>query len=165
VVQRQAIVHAIDVGMCYTTLSRCWGLKQSLVLKKSTSSRLQRGFPVEELPKTFREAVQLTQQLGVHYIWIDALCIFQDSGEDWRMEAATMSEVYSNSFLNIAASTAKDNDTGLFSAQHALSPMPFRTEVDLRLVRRSQEGESAFKGSYIVCDQQIFHEFLRIAPL
>ncbi|KAI4644200.1 hypothetical protein J4E93_006100 [Alternaria ventricosa] len=47
-------------------------------------------------------------------LWINSFCIFQDSKEDWAQEAGLMSQVYRNSFLNIAASIAVDSDAGFF---------------------------------------------------
>ncbi len=165
VVQRQDVCCDQKADIRYMTLSHCWGLKRSLVLEKSTSSALQNGIPVKELPKTFREVVQLTQQLGIYYIWIDALCIFQDWDEDWRIEAATMSEVYSNSFLNIAASTAEDDQGGIFSLRDTFPLTPFKTEVDLHMNDCDSEEQSAFKGSYILCVPDVFEHLTSAAPL
>lgn len=36
--------------------------------------------------------------LSVRYVWIDALCIMQDSKEDWETEALTMCKVYSTPY-------------------------------------------------------------------
>lgn len=56
----------------------------------------------------------MTRQLDVRYIWIDSLCIIQDSTTDWEKEAARMEQVYGNSWCNIAAVNAKDGSEGLF---------------------------------------------------
>ena len=45
------------------------------------------------LPKTIRDAIQLTQALGVRYLWVDALCILQECGTDpgdFKTEAPRM---------------------------------------------------------------------------
>ena len=34
----------------------------------------------EELPRTFRDAVDISRRLGAQYLWIDSLCIIQDDG-------------------------------------------------------------------------------------
>jgi len=60
------------------------------------------------------DAIQVTQTLGIDYIWIDSLCIIQDSPDDWFSESASMSNVYGNSYLNIAATSAADGSHGLF---------------------------------------------------
>ena len=62
-------------GIIYSCLSHCWGV-DGLNIKLTQSNRLDlcRGIPCDTLPKTFREAVQVCIQLGVEYLWIDALC-------------------------------------------------------------------------------------------
>ncbi|RFU28921.1 hypothetical protein B7463_g7420, partial [Scytalidium lignicola] len=68
----------------------------------------------ETLPKTFQEAIYVTRSFGIRCLWIDSLCIIQDSSEDWQRESVTMSDVYSGSLLNIAATSAEDSKQGLF---------------------------------------------------
>ncbi|KAK5657413.1 hypothetical protein OQA88_2983 [Cercophora sp. LCS_1] len=66
------------------------------------------------LPKTFRDAVSVTLSLGLEYLWIDSLCIIQDSQEDWAQEAARMADIYSQTYVNLAATDATDSTGGLF---------------------------------------------------
>ena len=108
---------ALRPGMPYVTLSHCWGKgppEKKLRLIKSTERLLRNGLPVSRLPRLFRDAVEIAGRLGVHYLWIDRLCIVQDSDEDWHSEAATMQTVYRNGFLNIAALGASDDRDGCF---------------------------------------------------
>lgn len=39
---------------------------------------------MDELPKTFQDAIVITRRLGARYLWIDSLYIIQDSVEDWK---------------------------------------------------------------------------------
>ena len=55
--------------------------------------------------------------LGLRFIWIDAICIVQDDPEDWARESSKMVDVYSRSFLTIAAASAKDSNSGCFILQ------------------------------------------------
>jgi hypothetical protein len=57
----------------------------------------------------------MTRQLGIRYIWIDALCIVQDDKSDWAKEVAHMHSVYASSFLTIQASEAKAPSKGCFA--------------------------------------------------
>ncbi|KAF2621816.1 hypothetical protein BU25DRAFT_326467, partial [Macroventuria anomochaeta] len=66
------------------------------------------------LPKSLVEALSVTVRLGYEYVWIDSLCIIQDSQGDWIKEAATMGLVYRHSVCTIAAAGAKDGDAGCF---------------------------------------------------
>jgi Heterokaryon incompatibility protein (HET) len=66
------------------------------------------------LPKTFQDALEVTRYFGVRYLWIDSLCILQDSQDDWRRESALTGQIYQDSYCNIAAMTAQDPTEGLF---------------------------------------------------
>lgn len=72
--------------------------------KSSYTTFVEHGIPVELFRRTLRDAMDITRRLGYRYIWIDSLCIIQDSSEDWAVEALTMKDVYGNTSCNIAAS-------------------------------------------------------------
>jgi Heterokaryon incompatibility protein (HET) len=73
------------------------------------------NLPYGHLPRTFREAITVTRTLGLDYLWIDSLCIIQNSIEDWANEAAHMAEVYENAFVTISADAAMDSQTGFLN--------------------------------------------------
>ncbi|KAF2842612.1 hypothetical protein M501DRAFT_922980, partial [Patellaria atrata CBS 101060] len=43
----------------YITVSHCWGGKQILRLLRSNIGSFKRGIPLTQLPKTFRDAVEI----------------------------------------------------------------------------------------------------------
>lgn len=99
----------------YTTLSHCWGPDGCpRQLKISNRNEYLLSIDLASLPRTFFESVVCTAALGLDYIWIDALCIIQDSEEDWSTEGLNMSSIYSGSFLNLIATAAMDSNGGLF---------------------------------------------------
>jgi hypothetical protein len=98
----------------YSTLSHRWGDESFLKLTEQNHDSFLKVIPNEELPKTFRDAVHISQRLGLDYLWIDSLCILQGDIEDWRREAALMSSVYGGSSINIAASSAVNVHEGCF---------------------------------------------------
>ena len=61
---------------------------------------------------TFQDAVKVTRELGKRYLWIDSLCIIQDSEEDWKKESRKMENVFENAYCTIAAASAKDSNEG-----------------------------------------------------
>lgn len=73
------------------------------------------------LSETFQDAITLTRQLRVQYIWIDSLCIVQDDRYDWETESATMAAVFQNAYLTIAASLAADSSGGCFSIRETIT--------------------------------------------
>ena len=98
----------------YATMSHCWGSHMPLMLLSSNIAELQKRIPISQLSKSFQDAFLITQRLGLNYIWIDSLCIVQDIVADWERESQSMSEVYSNSYCNIAAAHAVDGTYGCF---------------------------------------------------
>jgi hypothetical protein len=103
----------------YVALSHCWGQlpeeKQRIfcTTTENIDRRLQ-GFSVSELPKTFQDAVTITREIGIPYLWIDSLCIIQyeDSLEDWHRESGRMESVFSQAYCTIAATAAADSNAG-----------------------------------------------------
>lgn len=113
--QMVRLVETRDREGTYITLSHCWGGHQPLTTTKSTKRDRLDGIEWASLPKTFQDAVTITRRLQVQYIWIDSLCIIQDDGDDWEVEAANMGAIYEASLLTISASTASNPDHGIFS--------------------------------------------------
>lgn len=74
----------------YLALSHCWG--NDTVPKTTTENLSERqiGIPFSSLSKTFQEAIQITRAFGIRYIWIDSLCILQDSIADWEYGNETL---------------------------------------------------------------------------
>jgi hypothetical protein len=93
-------------------------------LLKENSDELKAGILTDHLPQTFSDAVEVTRKFNIHYLWIDSLCIMQDSIDDWNKEALQMSQVYQHAICNIAATGAVDSTKGLFCDKnlHLLRP-------------------------------------------
>jgi len=98
----------------YIALSHCWGGQVPLTTTSDTLSERKRCISLAALPRTFRDAVMISRQLGIRYLWIDSLCILQDSKTDWEKESAVMGDVYGQSYLTIAARGAANAETGCF---------------------------------------------------
>lgn len=98
----------------YATLSHSWGNHVPLKTTRATKSSFEKSIPEDLLPQTFKDAVSIARGLGIHYLWIDSLCIVQDDPDDWQAEALEMQNIYSGSTINIAASDAVDSIGGCF---------------------------------------------------
>ncbi|CAO2653901.1 Nn.00g106340.m01.CDS01 [Neocucurbitaria sp. VM-36] len=101
----------------YATLSHCWGRKQIFRLTSESERSLIDGVLLSQLPKTFVDAIVTTRAIGLKYLWIDSLCIIQDSAEDWKAESSRMGDIYRNCYINLAATAASDGDGGLFQSR------------------------------------------------
>lgn len=81
----------------YAVLSYCWGGPQEITLTKSQVRLSQLSFSTATLPQTFQDAVLVCRELGLKYLWVDALCIVQDDSEDKAIEIGKMASIYQNS--------------------------------------------------------------------
>jgi hypothetical protein len=75
---------------------------------KANWKKLASSIAFESLSPLFQDAVIIVRQLGLRYIWIDSLCIIQDSVRDWETESAKMGDIYENSYVTIAATSSGD---------------------------------------------------------
>ncbi|KAJ4855881.1 heterokaryon incompatibility protein (HET) domain-containing protein [Trichoderma breve] len=122
----------------FCALSYCWGPEgtQTLMTTRDTIKDHRKGIQFSSLPKTFQDAVIITRELDIRYLWIDSLCIIQGDESDWKRESDTMAEIYQNAFLVIAASGAASPKEGCFSTE---SRCPTAVEVPYY----SAEGQAA----------------------
>ncbi|KAK7417784.1 hypothetical protein QQZ08_011480 [Neonectria magnoliae] len=98
----------------YTILSYCWGTSPDVLKSRTVPSNLSlrlSGFSLRSLPQTLQDSVTLTRRLGISYIWIDALCIVQDSDE-WVTESLRMMQYYENAYLTIIPVACSSADQG-----------------------------------------------------
>lgn len=104
----------------FAALSYCWGKPQpgeseSLLTKKANLDDHLVAISRGSLPQTLQDAIMVAEKLDIPYIWIDALCIVQDDGEDWVREAAKMTGIYLGSVLTIAVSSSASGSEGSFN--------------------------------------------------
>lgn len=150
----------------YTTLSHCWGSGPIFKLLQSNLDDLRHDIPIKRLPQVFQDAMYVSTEIGICYIWIDSLCIIQDSkdGEDWTREARRMGDVYKYGEFNIAATGYEDGSSGLFSERKAL--LRIYPLVSLKCVVRGMDGSKrSFDGIYVGFDSHEFDDQITQGPL
>jgi hypothetical protein len=96
----------------YVALGYCWGPTQLLSTQIDNLGEMEKSIPVEILLQTIRDAFLVARKLDIQYIWIDALCIIQDSNEDWHSKARRIGAIYTNSYFTIAATASKHSGEG-----------------------------------------------------
>jgi hypothetical protein len=116
-----------EVGT-YACLSYVWGQNQPFLTTTGTFEKRQNGFKLDLLPRTIRDAVIFTRGLGLKFLWVDSICIIQDSIQDWTSEAAKMCSVYSKAAVTFAAMDSPDSNSGLFVG----GPNRYTVKVDLQ---------------------------------
>ncbi|RYP00705.1 hypothetical protein DL766_007768 [Monosporascus sp. MC13-8B] len=111
----------------YSTLSYCWGNEGFLRLTAENYDSFLTKIPTEELPKTFRDAIHITRELG---------------------------SVYGGSFINIAAASAVNVHQGCFlKPPHLVDGLRASITVNgskfVREIRRRDSYAMATMESYL----------------
>ncbi|RSL45928.1 hypothetical protein CEP53_010561 [Fusarium sp. AF-6] len=113
------------------------------------------GFAPSDLPQTFQEASSVARRLGVRYIWIDALCIFQDKDDlsDWHKEASIMHKVYAQSLCNIVAAETPDSSHSMFASRDPATMLPAFTEHAFHWSTIAHRGRADVTRKYLFMDK------------
>lgn len=115
----------------WVALTYCWGNVPFLQTTSQNIKALKREIVFSSLPKTFQDAVVITRQLGIRYLWIDALCIQQNSDLDWQTESANMPAIYANAYVTIAAVGAQNSHQGMLNPRGWAAEQPDSYTVQL----------------------------------
>ena len=100
-------------GPPYTALSYRWGDPSlSSMTTKANVVASMKGLKFEDLPLTLQHAIEITREIKVAYIWIDALCIVQDDEASKEREVSTMDLIYSMAICLISASASPNTRAG-----------------------------------------------------
>ncbi|KAK4198860.1 heterokaryon incompatibility protein-domain-containing protein [Triangularia verruculosa] len=106
---------AVGESAPYLCLGHCWvGTGRACMTTTRTLESNRQGIAWDNLPATFRHAIDVTRRLGFEYLWIDSICIIQDSESDWRHQSAEMINIYENSYLTLCATASVDDDGGFY---------------------------------------------------
>ncbi|KAI1389007.1 HET-domain-containing protein [Hypoxylon trugodes] len=122
----------------YTTLSYCWGPEEDSLLqfkteRKSLQQRLS-GFEIHEVSPIVRDAIRVTQALGIRYLWVDALCIIQDDRQDWARESTRMSHVYRNATVTICTPASTSCQQGFLARNWIATRLRFQSQINKAVV-------------------------------
>ncbi|KAK3345967.1 heterokaryon incompatibility protein-domain-containing protein [Lasiosphaeria hispida] len=98
----------------YIALSHCWGGDIPCKLTTTNYPTMRETISESTLPKNFFHAIDITRRLGVPYLWIDSLCILQDSPSDWADESPTMGQVFASAHCVVAATASENSSGGCF---------------------------------------------------
>ncbi|KAF2430722.1 HET-domain-containing protein [Tothia fuscella] len=131
----------------YATLSYCWGDQGNMRTTMNSLSVLRQDITPSALPQVILDAIFVTWELGLRYLWMDSLCIIQDSPEDWKVECQRMADYYGNSYVTISVLDSPDVNRGFLQVKrHKVeSPMSNNRGKCLRLA--PPEGSEVFKNS------------------
>ncbi|KAH7092292.1 heterokaryon incompatibility protein-domain-containing protein [Paraphoma chrysanthemicola] len=106
----------------YAALSYCWGYSQPVVTTHENLSQYLLAIQFDSLPQTLQDAVKTTKAIGLSYLWIDALCIIQDSELDKQREIANMAKIYQNASCTLVAACTTSSAEGFLEVRDGTPP-------------------------------------------
>ncbi|KAI4162000.1 MAG: hypothetical protein LQ342_004312 [Letrouitia transgressa] len=110
-------------GKPYVALSYVWGQVPTLLATKENQDALSRPGGLSRatrknpIAKTILEAIILTRNVDLHYIWVDSLCIVQDDDAEKTRLINEMAVVYLAAHFTIIAATGNSGESGLPGVQ------------------------------------------------
>ncbi|KIJ39461.1 hypothetical protein M422DRAFT_143567, partial [Sphaerobolus stellatus SS14] len=105
----------------YAALSYVWGEEQPYSTKTDNIDSYIRGIDAPLIPQTIKDAITTTHVFGIRYLWVDSLCILQDSREDIAREIAQMRDIFERAYLTIIAASAQKVSEGFLQDRPVLT--------------------------------------------
>ncbi|KAI1210567.1 HET-domain-containing protein [Annulohypoxylon truncatum] len=123
----------------YFALSYVWGDEKDpfqALLGQLEVMKVPGYLEEQTLPRTIVDAMVLTKEMGVDYLWVDRLCVIQDSDADKAVQIPQMDLVYSRAALTIVAAggTALDGLAGINGTSRSINQKIARVAQDLSLM-------------------------------
>ncbi|CAD6444537.1 09dc9103-2e4f-4484-b6d9-2a34349ee3c5 [Sclerotinia trifoliorum] len=113
------------------------------------------------VPRTIQDAMRFSQQLGIKYLWVDALCIIQDSDSDKAIQIGTMGSIYAHSKVTLIAASGKNSEAGLpgiqtprTGKQAQIDISTIDTRVSMKLIRTLHPHNNGYSFSHQLEDSE-----------
>jgi hypothetical protein len=121
----------------YVALSHRWGAPGSTIITEtSTLQNHKTNIAFEDLGTVYQDTIHILWRLRIRYVWIDSLCIVQDSLEDWREQSQLMADIYHRAYFTLARQCDDDHPESvrsLSSPIHQLTDAPSSTPIFAQL--------------------------------
>lgn len=97
--------------MPWLALSYVWGVNQQT--ENPVGYRAGSSLSLVEIPRTIRDAIFVTLQLGYRFLWVDEYCIDQNDEIHRKDQIGKMDRIYRGANLTIVAAAGIDKMCGL----------------------------------------------------
>lgn len=88
------------------------------------------GIKNSDLTAVVRDAVMVCRALEVPFLWVDALCIIQDSKSDWEHQSQEMSQVFENAWMTICAISSSYCQEGFLKRRQPIASIEYTSRID-----------------------------------
>lgn len=139
----------------YAALSYCWGkAKQQIMTTRKTLESGDLQIKIQHLPKTLQNAISVTGELGIKYLWIDSLCIIQNDNDDKAREIFQMPAIYKSAIVTTSAAIADECNKGFLDDRKEIA---MRVEYSFRLpLIRDITADNPARSDIFLCTDSNF---------
>lgn len=125
------IVENTDVDR-YTAVSYAWGQAAQFMLSKDVAEDAStEGFfdaLGSKIPRTIRDAMAVCGEVGVRYLWVDALCIIQGDAEYKAHQIGLMDDIYGRALADLVVVAGDGAESGIPGMSEKNRELVFYTE-------------------------------------
>ena len=139
----------------YAALSYVWGGVQLVHLNSHNQRDLRnpRGLLAKQyvglIPATIWDAIEVTKEIGLRYLWIDSLCIQQDDPVETKHQVTHMHNIFGSAYVTLIAAQGDSASSGLFGT--AFRPREVRYGLKVSLLKPCWSAESSFRQLLNTC--------------
>ncbi|KAF1944715.1 HET-domain-containing protein, partial [Clathrospora elynae] len=131
---KTACIVQLPLSAGYVALSYQWGMDQRLKLRMNNKTQLETPGFFEaadcQPSRTIVDAMEVVERLGYRYLWVDALCIIQDSAKDLLLNVNKMDRIYRDAELTIVGAAGNDAEHGLPGVSVSRTEQQIRIAID-----------------------------------
>ena len=104
----------------YAALSYVWGGVQLVHLNSKNKEDLKKPGGLStpqyrgDIPATIWDALEVTREIELRYLWIDSLCIQQDDPVETKHQVTHMHNIFGSAYVTIVAAQGDSAGSGLF---------------------------------------------------
>ncbi|PSN60073.1 HET-domain-containing protein [Corynespora cassiicola Philippines] len=135
----------------YAALSYVWGPPSGESRQSSPMTGLKTlDGSIIQLPRVIEDAMAVTLQIGLRYLWVDQICINQDNAEEKRQQLRHMDSIYHHAYVTIVAAAGDRSSHGLPGVQ--MRPREKRPRIKLNgkkwAARLQYPGDSLSRSAW-----------------
>lgn len=99
--------------------------------------------PLQHLPQTIEDSIQVTIQLGLKFLWVDRYCVPEDDNKPAQIRA--MDKIYAGAEITLIQAHSSDPSLGLCGISHPRSRQPRVQIGKYRLVSSLPEPQDSIR--------------------
>jgi hypothetical protein len=117
-VVKECIVFMSASKIHYVALSYVWGNAEPTKLTSENLDTLRKPRSLSEtsrvatVPRTIRDAMHLTADLNIRYLWVDSLCLIQND-PNMGLYLSQMHLIYNNAYLTVVVADKNSANDGI----------------------------------------------------